>query len=91
MLKNFVEVGRPYPTARKPGQAPISHEQMELDKTQAMEEMSCNQAQDEAEVSSDPGTSGRTRSGAEYSQAAPLPPGLLNITCRLAESVFLGM
>ena len=93
VLKNFVERGRPYPTARKPGQAPISHEQTESDKAQAMEEVCCNQAPHEAEVSSDhdPGTSGRTRSGTVYSQATPLPPGLLNITCRLAESVFLGM
>ena len=91
VLKNFVELGHPYPTARKPGQAPISQKQMESDKAQAMEEACRNHAPDEAEVSSHPGTSGRTRSGAVYSQAAPLPPGLLNITCRLAESVFLGM
>lgn len=90
VLKNFVELGRLYPTARKPGQAPISHEQMESDKAQAMEEVCCNQAPHEAEVSSDPGTSGRTGSGAVYSQAAPMPPGLLNITCWLEVSVFLG-
>lgn len=91
MLKNFVEIGRPYPTARKPGQAPISHEQMESDKAQAQEEVCRKQVPHEAEVSSGPATSARTRSGAVYSQAAPLPPGLLNVTCRLAQSVFLGM
>ncbi|KAL3155542.1 hypothetical protein ABBQ38_011094 [Trebouxia sp. C0009 RCD-2024] len=39
VLKNFVELGRSYPTACKPGQAPISHEQMESDCAQAMEEV----------------------------------------------------
>lgn len=66
VLKNFVELGRSYPTACKPGQAPISHEQMESDCAQAMEEVGCNQALHQAEVDSDSSTSCRTRSAAVY-------------------------
>lgn len=91
MLKNFVETGHPYPTARKPGQAPISHEQMESNKAQALEEVCRKQVPHEAEVSNGPATSSPAISGVVYSRAAPLPPGLLNVTCRLAQSVFLGM
>ena len=62
---------------------------MESDKHKASQEVQRLQAQ-RMEVSR--GANGRyqTRSGATYSKDAPLSPGLLNISCRLGDDVFLG-
>ena len=88
-LTNLPSIGNPYPTARQAGGRPISLEEMESDTLQAAHEMQRKQEQ-QAEVNSGGNSSHQTRSRATYAKDAPMPPGLLNISCRLADAVFLG-
>ncbi len=88
-LTNLEGGANAYPTARKPGGMPITQQQMEIDRIQATQELQRRREQ-QMEVSSGASSGRQTRSGATYSREAPMPPGLLNISCRLAECVFLG-
>ena len=92
----------PYPTARAPGQPPISVADYKKRRNAAIEQLSAQRAVGQHEVSSSREVTGCRytrsglrygRSGQTYSRAAPLPAGALHLTCRLvslAGEVFLG-
>ena len=87
----FAEDSKPYPTARSPGAAPISHYQFTSARLQAQAEAS-TQHEEPAVSSRAPSSSGdmMLRSGRVYSQSDPLPSAELHLTTRLADNVFLG-
>ena len=87
----FAEDSKPYPTARSPGAAPISHNQFTSDRTRAQAQVR-TQEEEPAVSSCAPSSSGdrMLRSGRVYSRSDPLPSAELHLTTRLADNVFLG-
>ena len=88
-LTNLACDGKPYPTAQQPGKLPVTLEEMESHTVQAVQELQCQQEQ-QLEVNTGTNNRQQTRSGATYFKDAPIPPGLLSISSRLADGVFLG-
>ena len=90
-LANLVCDGKPYPTAQQPGQLPVTLEEMESHTVQAVQDVQRQQEeQPDQQVNTGINNGRQTRSGATYFKDAPMPPGLLNISSRLADGVFLG-